>query len=129
MTIEEAVALLQRHERARQGRLRAKLMMEIRRQETAEKMKGKTMQNVSEAMAANKIQCLWKGAIARRKVKKQREDELAFIGMVHYIYLRFAPRFDEQNFKKKITNFPKSFFLLTANRSQFWVCLQNILGV
>ena len=32
--------MLQRHERARQGRLRAKLMLEIRRQENAEKNKG-----------------------------------------------------------------------------------------
>ncbi len=35
MSPEEAVLLLQRHERARQGRLRAKLMQEIRRQEEA----------------------------------------------------------------------------------------------
>ena len=34
-------------------------------------------------MAATKIQNLWKGAIARRQVKKQREEELAFIGMVN----------------------------------------------
>ena len=37
---------------------------------------------MSVAMAATKIQNLWKGAIARRQVKKQREEELAFIGMV-----------------------------------------------
>ena len=112
MSIDEAVLMLQRHERARQGRLRAKLMLEIRRQENAEKNKGrtilsivyyifislkcilfgnlfmhysfagKTIQNMSVAMAATKIQNLWKGAIARRQVKKQREEELAFIGMV-----------------------------------------------
>ena len=74
--------MLQRHERARQGRLRAKLMLEIRRQEQAEKMKGKTIANISVAVAASRIQSLWKGAIARRKVKRKREDELAFIGMV-----------------------------------------------
>ena len=38
---------------------------------------------MSVAMAATKIQNLWKGAIARRQVKKQREEELAFIGMVN----------------------------------------------
>ena len=42
MGVEEAVVMLQRHERARQGRLRAKLMLEIRRQENAEKNKGMT---------------------------------------------------------------------------------------
>ena len=41
MGVEEAVVMLQRHERARQGRLRAKLMLEIRRQENAEKNKGR----------------------------------------------------------------------------------------
>ena len=40
MGVEEAVVMLQRHERARQGQLRAKLMLEIRRQENAEKNKG-----------------------------------------------------------------------------------------
>ncbi len=36
MPLEEAVLLIQRHERARQGRLRAKLMKDIRAQEEAE---------------------------------------------------------------------------------------------
>ncbi len=36
MPIKDAVLLLQRHERARQGRLRAKYMKEIRAQEEAE---------------------------------------------------------------------------------------------
>ena len=34
------------------------------------------------AVAASRIQSVWKGAIARRHVKKIREDELAFIGMI-----------------------------------------------
>lgn len=36
MPIEEAVLIIQRHERARQGRLRTKYMREIRTQEEAE---------------------------------------------------------------------------------------------
>ena len=82
MSTDDALCMLQRHERARQGRLRAKLMLEIRRQEQAEKNKGKTIANITVAVAASRIQSVWKGAIARRKVKKMREDELAFIGMV-----------------------------------------------
>ncbi len=83
MTTEDAVLLLQRHERARQGRLRAKLMEDIRRQEAAaaEKPKG-AEEKVTMAMAANKIQRIWKGALARRQVRKLREEELVFIGMV-----------------------------------------------
>ena len=49
MGVEEAVVMLQRHERARQGRLRAKLMLEIRRQENAEKNKG-TIRAISSLM-------------------------------------------------------------------------------
>lgn len=82
MTVEEAVGMLQKHERARQGRLRAKLMLEIRKQELSDKIKGRTSQSISEAMAASKIQSIWKGAIARKKVRRQREEELVFIGMV-----------------------------------------------
>ena len=29
-----------------------------------------------------RIQCLWKGALVRKRVKRQRQDELVFIGMV-----------------------------------------------
>ena len=57
-------------------------MREIRRQEQSEKAKGKALSHISEALAANKIQSLWKGAIARKKVRKEREEELIFIGMV-----------------------------------------------
>jgi len=37
MNLEEAIRLIQIHERARQGRLRAKFMREIRQQEEREK--------------------------------------------------------------------------------------------
>jgi len=37
MSLEEAIRLVQIHERARQGRLRAKFMREIRQQEEREK--------------------------------------------------------------------------------------------
>ena len=49
---------------------------------------GKTIETMSVAMAATKIQNLWKGAIARRQVKIQREEELAFIGMVNIFICR-----------------------------------------
>jgi hypothetical protein len=38
MSLEEAIRLIQIHERARQGRLRAKFMREIRQQEAREKL-------------------------------------------------------------------------------------------
>ena len=83
MSVDEALLILQRHERARQGRLRAKLMEDIRRQEAAAAEKGKVAeQSISIVLAANRIQKMWRGALARRKVRKLREEELAFIGMV-----------------------------------------------
>lgn len=38
MSVEEAIRLIQVHERARQGRLRAKFMREIRQQEERERL-------------------------------------------------------------------------------------------
>ena len=86
MSVDEALLILQRHERARQGRLRAKLMEDIRRQEAAAAEKGKVVeQSLSLVLAANRIQKMWRGALARRKVRKLREEELAFIGMVRLL--------------------------------------------
>ena len=91
MSVDEAISILQRHERARQGRLRAKLMKDIRRQEAAAAEKGKVVeQNISLILAANRIQKMWRGALARRKVRKLREEELAFIGMVRRVSDRVA---------------------------------------
>ena len=66
-------------------------MREIRRQEQSEKAKGKALSHISEAIAASKIQSLWKGAIARKKVRKAREEELIFIGMVSELEMSRAP--------------------------------------
>ena len=92
LTIDEATAMLQKHERARQGRLRAKLMQEIRTQEkkVASIVEKSANKNTTETMAARRIQAHWRGVVARKKVKKKREDELVFIGMVidlknHYL--------------------------------------------
>ncbi|CAL8093243.1 unnamed protein product [Calicophoron daubneyi] len=82
MTIEEAVRLIQRHERARQGRLRAKFMREIRQQEEAEKTKGETQKVTDPDDAAIMIQKMWKGMKARKDTRKDRHDELVWLGMV-----------------------------------------------
>ena len=70
---EEAIKLLQIHERARQGRLRAKLMLDIRSSEKQSEMK-KTKETtaaaeestVSLVTAAVRIQKLWRGYITRK---------------------------------------------------------------
>ena len=89
MIREEAIKLLQIHERARQGRLRAKLMLDIRSSEKQSEMK-KTKETVKEeeessvslVTAAVRIQKLWRGYITRKYAQRKREEELIFIGMV-----------------------------------------------
>ena len=83
MSTEEAIRLIQIHERARQGRLRAKFMREIRQQEEREKKAAlRGAPTLDPELAAVRIQKLFKGFSQRRKVKKEREDEMIFIGMV-----------------------------------------------
>ena len=83
---EEAIKLLQIHERARQGRLRAKLMRDIRNTEKQEQKKTKetvvTDVQIGMATAAIRIQKLWRGFITRKFAQRKREEELIFIGMV-----------------------------------------------
>ncbi|KAL0271263.1 UNVERIFIED_CONTAM: hypothetical protein PYX00_008408 [Menopon gallinae] len=84
MTEEEAVRLIQIHERARQGRLRSQFMKEIR----LLKEKGKP-EPVSESKESSNlsavlnIQKTWRGCMARRKVQRRKIEEMLLIGMVH----------------------------------------------
>ncbi|XP_043208792.1 dynein regulatory complex protein 11-like [Amphibalanus amphitrite] len=82
MSRDEAVRLIQRQERARQGRHRARFMQEIHRQEMKEKTKGKYVPSMSDDAAALRIQTVWRGFAARRNVKRMREEEMIFIGML-----------------------------------------------
>jgi len=82
MTTDEAIKLLQIHERARQGRLRAKFMWELSREEERRLKGAKGSSHMTEKEAAIIVQKKWRGYIARQKVKKQRAEELEFIGMI-----------------------------------------------
>lgn len=83
ITEVEAIRLIQMHERARQGRLRAHFMKEIRmlkeKGKSEEKEKDRTD---SGLMAAMKIQKMWRGHTARRKTRRRKLDEMILIGMV-----------------------------------------------
>ncbi|KAG5445315.1 Dynein regulatory complex protein 11 [Clonorchis sinensis] len=82
MTRDEAVRLIQRHERARQGRLRAKFMREIRRQEESGKTTEKVQKTMNPHDAVILLQTLWRGVLARRQVYKLRHEELVWLGMI-----------------------------------------------
>jgi len=69
MSLEDAIRLIQIHERARQGRLRAKFMREIRQQEEREKLAAnRGAPTLDPDIAATRIQKLWKGFAQRRRI-------------------------------------------------------------
>ncbi|KAG8432570.1 hypothetical protein GDO86_016997 [Hymenochirus boettgeri] len=83
MSVDEAVRVIQVSERARQGRLRATFMKKIYLEEKQERMaKLHGEKTLDPAVAALRIQKIWRGYIQRKRTKKLREDEMIFLGMI-----------------------------------------------
>ncbi|XP_030757322.1 IQ and AAA domain-containing protein 1-like [Sitophilus oryzae] len=89
MTEQQAILIIQTHERARQGRLRAQFMREIRSMK--EKSKPTTAGEGEEdegaglginLAAALKIQKIWRGYITRRATRRRKLQEMLLIGMI-----------------------------------------------
>lgn len=89
MTEQQAILVIQTHERARQGRLRAQFMKEIKTMkekskpiqgEEAGEEDGKT--GGISLSAALKIQKIWRGYLARRATKRRKLEEMLLIGMI-----------------------------------------------
>lgn len=80
MTEEEAILLIQRHERARQCRMRAQFMKNTR--EMKDRTKGRRTEEISEdgRKSALRIQRAWRGFITRRKIRKRVLEEMLLIG-------------------------------------------------
>ncbi|XP_017375731.1 IQ and AAA domain-containing protein 1-like [Cebus imitator] len=79
----EAIILVQRAERARQGRLRATFMQEIRRDEERDRrIREDGRHKFSQGQAAVTIQKVWKGYLQRRRTRQDRRTEMEFIGML-----------------------------------------------
>lgn len=89
LTEQQAILIVQVHERARQGRLRAQFMREIRN------MKEKTKPVLTEGgtdederrggislPAALRIQKIWRGYVARRATRRRKLQEMLLIGMI-----------------------------------------------
>lgn len=81
MTELQAIKIIQMHERARQGRLRAEFMKEIRM------LKGKPAESsrerdMSGLLAAMRIQKMWRGFATRKKTRRRKMEEMILIGMV-----------------------------------------------
>ncbi|XP_069926102.1 dynein regulatory complex protein 11 [Oryctolagus cuniculus] len=80
--VEEAAKFIQMAERARQGRLRALFMKEIYLQECrARQAKLLSEKAVDVGAAALCIQKVWRGFCQCRKTKRDREEEMVFLGM------------------------------------------------
>ena len=95
-TLDEALELIQRNERGRQGRARGKLMKELREEESDRKMfMHSTTSDVDPDIAAANIQRIFRGGKERRKVLTERDSELVFIGMKR-IYDPEAARIEEE---------------------------------
>ncbi|XP_076272045.1 dynein regulatory complex protein 11 isoform X2 [Rhynchophorus ferrugineus] len=90
MSEQQAILIIQTHERARQGRLRAQFMKEIRSMKEKSKptATGEGEEGEEEAghginlAAALKIQKIWRGYIARRATKRRKLQEMLLIGMI-----------------------------------------------
>ncbi|XP_034665018.1 dynein regulatory complex protein 11 [Drosophila subobscura] len=80
----EAIRMLQMHERARQGRLRAHFMKEIRILKEKGKSEERTEKERSDSglLAAMKIQKMWRGHTARRITRRRKMEEMILIGML-----------------------------------------------
>ena len=85
LTKDQAIRLIQKNERGRQGNVRAKLMKELRDEDNMRKK----LTNSSAAgngqshptYAATLIQKTFRGHYVRMKIQKQTQDELIFLGM------------------------------------------------
>ncbi|XP_067844026.1 dynein regulatory complex protein 11 [Heptranchias perlo] len=83
LTLEEAIQIIQISERARQGRLRAKFMLEIRMEEEKERLaKRRVASTLDPEIAATCIQKIWRGYVQRKTTKKERAEEMIFLEMV-----------------------------------------------
>ncbi|XP_059183502.1 dynein regulatory complex protein 11-like, partial [Centropristis striata] len=82
MSLEEAVRLLQVSERARQGRIRAQYMKELVQSERGVYRHNWKPTNLSPDQAAIRIQKVWRGHCQRNHTKRQRTEEMIFLGMI-----------------------------------------------
>ncbi|KAF7202318.1 dynein regulatory complex protein 11 isoform X1 [Nothobranchius furzeri] len=75
MTQEEAIRIIQRAERARQGRLRANFIERTR-------YRPKHFRSDDRESAAIYIQKMWRGALVRKKIKIAQYEEMIWLGMI-----------------------------------------------
>lgn len=93
MTMDDAIRIIQSHERARQGRLRAKQIGELRLNDQRARQRANMGESkMDKVLAATIIQKYYRRHVVRSQAKKFREEEYMFLGMVR-IYFIFNKEF------------------------------------
>mmetsp|Transcript_33907 Transcript_33907/g.75181 ORF Transcript_33907/g.75181 Transcript_33907/m.75181 type:complete len:829 (-) Transcript_33907:621-3107(-) len=78
---DDAILLIQKNERGRQARERARMMSILKKQRQIEDKRSRMGVPLSHEEAARRIQAAIRGFIWRRRIKKESDTELMFIGM------------------------------------------------
>ena len=99
MSMDDAIRIVQSHERARQGRLRAKQIRELRLNDQRARQRANMGESkMDKVYAATVIQKYYRRHVIRREAKKFRDEEYMFLGMVIFV-LRIGIVF--HTFRKK----------------------------
>ena len=81
-SLQEALEIIQRNERGRQGRQRALLVKELREEEKQRRAYDtREIEDMDPEIAATHLQRMYRGFQSRKSALQDRENELIFIGM------------------------------------------------
>lgn len=87
LTEQQAILIIQSHERARQCRLRSQFMRELRTMKEKTKPIATTAEDAAGGKSINlkaalKIQTIWRGYVERRATRRRKLQEMLLIGMI-----------------------------------------------
>ncbi|KAK1931387.1 Dynein regulatory complex protein 11 [Phytophthora citrophthora] len=99
LSLDEAIAIIQRNERGRQGRQRGLLVQELREEERQRKLyeAAQGAPEMDPDIAAANIQRMFRGFFSRAAAARERDEELVFIGMK-------APATDRSALEKRLAD-------------------------
>ncbi|KAG5885212.1 hypothetical protein JTB14_012235 [Gonioctena quinquepunctata] len=128
MTEQQAILIIQTHERARQGRLRAQFMKEIKSMKDKSKpMQGDDVGEGEEGRtggisltAAMKIQKIWRGYVARRATRRRKLQEMLLIGMIP------PPKTKSAEIEKDLLNKQRRWELQDRRQVEYEEAIKNI---
>lgn len=81
LTREQAIRILQKNERGRQGLVRARLMKELRDEDAMRKKLSGGHAHAHPSAAATLIQKVFRGHLVRMRIQRHTQDEFVFLGM------------------------------------------------